>query len=143
MKNAAVKLVKPVISAELPAAQIPDPEVVAKATRRGFSAKYKLQILAQVDHCAPGEIGALLRREGLYSSHLTKWKRQRDAGALQALGRARGRKVEIVGASAKHVAELERANARLQKKLHQAELLLDLQKKVSEILNLGDSRSPS
>src|SRR5271165_4269827 len=71
----------------------PDPEVPERATRRRFSAEYKLRILTEVDACSePGEIGALLRREGLYSSHLVDWRRSRDAGALEGLGRKRGRK---------------------------------------------------
>ena len=71
----------------------PDPEVPEKAKRRRFSAEYKLAILREVDACTdPGQIGALLRRERLYSSHLVDWRRQRDAGALQALARTRGRK---------------------------------------------------
>jgi hypothetical protein len=70
----------------------PDPEVPAKARRRRFSAEYKLAILREADACTqPGEVGALLRREGLYSSHLVDWRRQRDAGALQALARRRDR----------------------------------------------------
>src|SRR4029453_866940 len=71
----------------------PDPEVPEKARRRRFSAEYKLAILGEADRCAePGQIGALLRRERLYSSHLVDWRRQRDAGALPALARTRGRK---------------------------------------------------
>jgi len=71
----------------------PDPELVERPLRRRFSAEYKLRILQEVEACTrPGEIGALLRREGLYSGHLSKWRRQRDAGALEALGRPRGRK---------------------------------------------------
>src|ERR1041384_1236006 len=69
----------------------PDPEVPEKARRRRFSAEYKLAILGEADRCTePGQIGALLRRERLYSSHLVDWRRQRDAGALQALARKRG-----------------------------------------------------
>ena len=74
--------------------EVPDPEVVPRAKRRQFSAKYKLQILEEVDQCdQPGQIGAVLRREGLYSSHLTTWRRQRAAGQLQGLRpKKRGRK---------------------------------------------------
>ena len=76
--------------------QYPDPEVTPKAKRRRFSAEYKLRILAEADGCTqPGEIGALLRREGLYSSHLTTWRRQRDEGQLYGLtGKKRGRKAD-------------------------------------------------
>ncbi|MCP3961490.1 MAG: hypothetical protein GY719_26905, partial [bacterium] len=92
----------------------PDPEVPAKARRRHFTAKYKLRILAKADRCSkPGEIGKLLRKEALYSSHLSKWRQQRDEGALVALTQKRGRKPRPVDPQAKHVAELERENARL------------------------------
>ena len=76
------------------ATNIPDPEVVPKAKRRKFSAEYKLRILDEADKCTePGQIGALLRREGLYSSHLTTWRRQRGQGVLEALSpKKRGRK---------------------------------------------------
>src|SRR6266849_5544249 len=71
----------------------PDPELVERPKRRRFSAEYKLRILREAEACTrPGEVGALLRREGLYSGHLSKWRRQRDAGALEALARPRGRK---------------------------------------------------
>jgi len=70
-----------------------DPELVERPLRRRFSAEYKLRILREAEACSrPGEIGALVRREGLYSAHLSKWRQQRDAGALEALGRPRGRK---------------------------------------------------
>jgi transposase-like protein len=77
-------------------AEVPDPEVVPRAKRRQFSAQYKLQILTEADQCSQrGEIGALLRREGLYSSHLTTWRKQRDQGQLQGLApQKRGRKPE-------------------------------------------------
>ena len=77
-----------------PLAEAPDPELVERAQRRRFTSAYKLAIVHEADHLAdrPGEIGALLRREGLYSSHLTKWRRLRDEGALQALSQPRGPK---------------------------------------------------
>ena len=82
----------------------PDSQVVPKAKRRRFNAKYKLDILAEADNCTErGEIGALLRREGLYSSHLTDWRKQRDRGALEGLrGRKRGRKPDRFGAHYRH-----------------------------------------
>src|SRR6266852_6093860 len=96
----------------------PDPELVEGPLRRRFSAEYKLRILREVEACSrPGEIGALLRREGLYSGHLSKWRRQRDAGALEALARPRGRKpvdrrdLELVELRRR----LERSEAELQK----------------------------
>ena len=74
-------------------AGVPDPELVEQAKRRRFTAEYKLGILREAEACTkPGEIGALLRREGLYTSHLTNWRKQREDGALRELGRPRGRK---------------------------------------------------
>ncbi len=117
------------------ASGVPDPEVVAKAKRRRFSAEYRLEILRQADACkAPGELGALLRREGLYSSLLSTWRRQREQGALAALrGRKRGPKPK---AADPRVKELEKQNARLQRKLKQAEMIIEVQKKVHEILGI-------
>jgi transposase-like protein len=115
---------------------IPDPEVVPKAKRRKFSAEYKRRILEEADSCTePGQIGALLRREGLYSSHLTTWRRQRDRGLIQALSpkkRGRKRKDELE----REVARLQRENARLQARLEQAEMIIDVQKKLSKLLGL-------
>jgi transposase len=108
-------------------------EVVARPTRRRFSATYKLRILQEADHCAPGELGALLRREGLYSSHLTHWRQQRQAGALVALAaHKRGPKVDL---QAEELARLQRENARLQAKLARADLIIDAQKKLLVLLN--------
>ena len=114
----------------------PDPEVPAKARRRRFTAQYKLGILEEVDRCTqPGEIGAVLRREGLYSSHLSKWRQQRDAGALAGLTpKKRGRKPRPVDPQAQRVAELERENARLRDKLEKAETIIEVQKKLSQLL---------
>ena len=115
---------------------IPDPEVVPKAKRRKFSAEYKRRILDEADSCTePGQIGALLRREGLYSSHLTTWRRQRDRGLIQALSpkkRGRKRKDELE----REVVRLQRENARLQARLEQAEMIIDVQKKLSKLLGL-------
>ena len=113
----------------------PDPEVSAKAQRRRFTAEYRLRILKEADSCRkPGELGALLRREGLYSSHLTTWRRQREQGELGA-GRARKR-----GPTPKpvdpRVKPLEVENRRLQRKLQRAETIITLQKKVAEILGI-------
>jgi transposase-like protein len=107
---------------------VPDPEVVAKAKRRRFSAEYRLKILRQADACkAPGELGALLRREGLYSSLLSTWRRQRDQGALVALrARKRGPRPKAVDPRVK---ELEKQNARLPRKLKQAEMIIDVQER--------------
>ncbi len=114
----------------------PDPEVTPRAQRRRFSAAYKLRIVQEADGCSqPGEIGALLRREGLYSSHLSKWRRQREAGALEGLRpRKRGRKLRPVDPQAKRITQLERENERLRHKLEQAEIIIDVQKKLSRLL---------
>ena len=116
----------------------PDPEVVATPTRRRFTAEEKLRILKLADACTVvGSLGALLRAEGLYSSHLTTWRRQRTEGVLSALTpQKRGRK-----ASAQHPLRAEnetlrKENARLSTRLKQAELIIDVQKKVSEILGI-------
>ena len=120
----------------------PDPEVPAKARRRHFTAKYKLRILAKADRCSkPGEIGKLLRKEGLYSSHLSKWRQQREEGALAALSKKRGRKPRPVDPQAKRVAELERENARLRQKLEKAETIIEVQKKLSQLLTSAEDES--
>ena len=113
----------------------PDPEVPEKARRRRFSAEYKLAILREADRCTePGQIGALLRRERLYSSHLVDWRRQRDAGALEALARTRGRKP--TDPMQAEVERLRRANERLATRLAQAEKIIQIQGKVSELLGI-------
>jgi len=118
-------------------AEARDPEVLEKASRRRFTAKYKLGILEEAARCGPGQIGALLRREGLYSSHLTTWRHQREAGALQALGpRKRGRKAKVHDAQEQRMGELERENARLRQRLAQAETIIEVQKKVSSLLGI-------
>lgn len=113
----------------------PDPEVPAKVQRRRFPAEYRLRILAQADACKkPGELGALLRREGLYSSLLTNWRRQREQGALQDMrARRRGPKPRPIDPRVK---QLEAENRRLQRKLQRAETIITLQKKVAEILGI-------
>ena len=113
----------------------PDPEVPAKVQRRRFSAEYRLRILKHADACkTAGERGALLRREGLYSSLLTNWRRQREQGALQEMrGRRRGPKARRVDPRMK---QLEAENRRLQRKLQRAETIITLQKKVAEILGI-------
>ena len=121
------------------AARTPDPEVIAQARRRRFSAQYKMKILQQLDKCInSGEVGALLRREGLYSSHLTKWRRQREQGALDKLEpQKRGRKEIAVNPLAKEVTRLQRDNSHLQTRLKQAEIIIDVQKKVSQLLGIS------
>jgi transposase-like protein len=110
--------------------------VPEKARRRQFSAEYKKRVLEEADACSePGAIGALLRREGLYSSHLVVWRRQRAEGTSEGLRpRTRGRKPQSQNPLAKKVAQLERENRRLERRLKQAEIIIDVQKKVSQIL---------
>lgn len=113
-------------------------EVSAKARRRRFSAAEKLRVLKEADACTkPGEQGALLRREGLYSSHLTEWRRARERGELDALSpKKRGRKAKGVHPLEKKVAELQRALEKTELRAKRAEALVELQKKVSELLGI-------
>jgi len=116
---------------------VSDPEVVVKAQRRQFTAAYKHRILQEADACAqPGEIGALLRREGLYSSHLNTWRHQRVRGEQQGLTPAkRGRKTDPQAAEN---ARLQRETERLKAQLARAELIIEVQKKVSQLLGLPE-----
>jgi transposase-like protein len=117
----------------------PDPEVVAKARRRRFTAAYKLRILQAADGCkeSPGALGALLRREGLYSSHLTTWRHARDRGELDALApKKRGRKAATERRDTKEVERLQRRIAVLEGRLSQAQKIIEIQKKVSELLGI-------
>lgn len=116
---------------------VPDVEVPERAKRRRFDAPYKLRILAEADACPPGEVGALLRREGLYSSHLTTWRRQRDEGALAALrSKRRGPKARRASRETRRITQLERDNERLRHRLKQAETIIEFQKKVHEVLGI-------
>ncbi len=110
-------------------------EVVAKAKRRQYAAEYKLRILREIDECkGSGEVGALLRREGLYSSLVSKWREQSERGSLTGLsGHRRGPKVDP---QAVEIARLQRENKRLQEKLERAELIIDVQKKVARLLGV-------
>jgi transposase len=123
---------------EMNQSQVSDPEVVPQAKRRRFNAKYKLRILEEAEACRePGEIGALLRREGLYSSYLTAWRRQREQGQLDGLSpKKRGRKPSIDEALAKELDALKRENQRLESRLQQAETIIEVQKKLSGLLGL-------
>jgi len=107
--------------------------VAARPARRRFTAEYKLRILQAADRCAEGELGALLRREGLYSSHLTTWRKQRETGQLAALApKKRGRQTDP---QAEELARLQRENSKLQNRLDRAELIIDAQKKLLVLLN--------
>jgi len=112
-------------------------EVMAKPTRRRYTAEYKLRILREAEALSGrGEIGALLRREGLYSSNLTQWRKQRERGELEGLSRKRGPLPKGKNSLADKVKVLERENARLKARAERAEGLVELQKKVSEILGI-------
>ena len=116
----------------------PSSEVLEKPVRRRFTVEYKARILAEADACTqPGLLGESLRREGLYSSHLVTWRRQRDEGVLAGLTpKRRGRRAKAKNPLAGEVARLQRENQRLKEQLRQAELIIDVQKKVSEMLNI-------
>jgi transposase-like protein len=121
-----------------PSAPIPEPEVAAKPKRRQFTAEYKRSILDEAEACRDqGAIGALLRREGLYSSHLTKWRRQRQQAEREALTpKKRGRKAHA-NPLADENRRLLAESARLSRRLEQAELIIDVQKKVSALLGIS------
>lgn len=117
--------------------EVPDPEVVPTAKRRRFSAEEKLRILEEADSCEYGEIGALVRREGIYTSYLSRWRRERDRGQLEALS-SKKRGPEPAGDEdlAEEIEELRRENKRLKERLTQAEMIIEVQKKVSQLLGL-------
>jgi transposase-like protein len=118
-------------------------QVLAKAERRRFTLEYKRQILQQADGCTrPGELGALLRREGLYSSHLAAWRAARARRELSGpAAKRRGPKPRVVAADAKRILELERENRRLRVRAERAEALVAIQKKVAALL--GNDLPPS
>jgi transposase-like protein len=127
----------------IPGNERPDPEVVPTAKRRSFSKAEKLRILAAADACVPGDIGALLRREGIYSSHLATWRKQRQlAGEALLVERKRGPKVNPGAAQDRLVLELKNEVARLRDKLAKADLIIDVQKKLSILLGLSTSDTP-
>ena len=117
---------------------VPDPEMSDRPRRRKFSAKYKLAILRELDSCTePGQIGAILRREGLYSSHVSKWRQSREAGELQGLTpKKRGRPPKPHNPLQPEVQRLARENAKLQEELRKARIIIDVQKKLSTILGI-------
>ncbi len=123
---------------------VPQPEVLAKAHRRRFTADYKRQILQQADAGSePGQLGALLRRQGLYSSHLTTWRRQRERGTLEALAPKKRGPQPTAHPWAEQNRKLERENQRLTRRLQQAELIIEIQKKASAILGIPLNSSDS
>ena len=113
---------------------VPNPEVIVKPQHRHFTAEYKQRILQEAEACSRGERGALLRREGLYSSHITNWRRQRANGEAQGLTpQKRGRKSDPQAAEN---ARLKRENENLKMQLQRAETIIDVQKKLSQLLGL-------
>ncbi|MGH7301657.1 MAG: hypothetical protein ACRELZ_00040 [Candidatus Rokuibacteriota bacterium] len=119
-------------------------EVVAKATRRRFTVEYKRKIVREADGCkAPGALGALLRREGLYSSHLTTWRAARERGELAGVAKKRGPARRVVDPRNKRITELERERTRWQKRAERAEALVALQKQVAALLGTPLPTEPS
>jgi transposase-like protein len=122
----------------------PDPEVVARPSRRRFTAEYKRRILREADRCPHGQVAALLRREGLYTSHLSTWRRERDRAELKALGaKKRGRKATPPDPVAQENERLRRQVAQLERRLQQAETIIEVQKKVSMLLGIPLSPPPN
>jgi len=128
-----------------PSGARPDPEVVAMAKRRQFSSSDKRRILDAADRCTqPGDIGALLRKEGIYSSHLNTWRKQRAAAEDAALEpQQRGRKADPAQAEDRRVLQLTQENDRLHRKLAQANAIIDVQKKLCALFGLSTDPSPS
>lgn len=119
---------------------VPDPEVTEKAVRRKFTAAFKLRILKEAEACTrQGQLGALLRREGLYYSNITLWRRQINQGLIP---KKRGPLAKKPDPNVRRIAELERENAKLTHKLKHAELIIDVQKKVADLLK-GSSEETS
>lgn len=115
------------------------PEVIEKASRRRFTAEYKARILDEADRCTErGQVGKLLRREGLYSSHLTNWRRQRKTGLAP---KQRGRKTKTNKQERQELDRLRRENTRLAERLRQAETIIDVQKKVCEMLGIPPAQT--
>ena len=124
----------------------PDPEVAALPKRRQFSAAYKRRIVGEANACQVlgEEVGALLRREGLYSSHLTHWRREVEAGENAALApKPRGPKPDLAKAESRRNEALEREVARLRRKLERAEQIIEAQKKLCDLLGLPMGKEPS
>jgi transposase len=122
---------------------VPDPELAEQAKRRTFTAEYKARILAEADACQrPGEVGELLRREGLYTSHLTYWRKQRKDGALRELGKPRGRKPTDTRDA--QIAALQRKLERAESELSKARRVIEIQGNVSALLEemLGQGSAP-
>ncbi len=117
----------------------PDPEVKPKATRRTFTAQQKLKILKETDEIEPGELGAFLRRRGLYSSHISTWRKQREEGQLASLA-PKKRGCPPTPPEVREITELKRELAQLRKKLERAETIIDVQKKLCELLGVPPAK---
>lgn len=117
---------------------VPNPEVIERPRRRNYPAEYKLKILEEADTLKnSGELGALLRREGLYSSHIAMWSWQREKGKFEGLiPKKRGPKEKSGEELEKRIKELERDNKRLKRRLEHAEMIIDVQKKISELIGI-------
>lgn len=139
-ENPCIETVKGKVSGSqrMLAVALPNPEVPDKASRRRFTAEYKLRILTLADACTePGSLGALLRREGLYASNLNTWRHQRDRGVLSALSpKKRGRKELGCDPLVAENEKLRKENERIASRLRQVEIIIDIQKKVSQILGI-------
>ena len=122
---------------------MPDPEVPAKATRRRYTAEYKLRLLKELDEAGPGEQGRILRREGLYSSHITQWRRAAREGAVSSLSQKRGPRPSPDSEVQRENARLERENARLKEALRRAELIIEVQGKVAGLLGIPLAGEPT
>ena len=128
----------PPLEGKRSAAAPPDPEVVDRPSRRRFTSAYKMRIIGEADRCTePGEVGRLLRREGLYTSHLSAWRRAARTGSLKALSKRRGRKAIERNPLEGKLRKLERENARLEEELRKAHLIIDVQGKVAGLLGLS------
>jgi transposase-like protein len=119
-------------------------EVVAKATRRRFTVEYKRKIVREADACkTPGTVGALLRREGLYSSHLTTWRAARERGELAGAPKKRGPARRVADPCDKRITELGRENTHWRKRAERAEALVELQKQIAALLGTPLATEPS
>ncbi len=120
-----------------------DPEILERPKRRKFTREYKLRVLKEVDSLPPGEVSAFLRAEGLYSSHVSKWRADRLAGKLEGPESQRGPKPKRVNRSEQEVERLRKENLRLKKQLEEAQIIIEFQKKLSDILGIKLEDPPS
>jgi transposase-like protein len=126
-------------SADLPNTQVIPKPISEKRTRRAFTTDYKLRILAEADNCAYGQLGALLRRENLYSSQLREWRQEMAAHGIEKLSKTHPGPAPANTSAARYVEQLEKENGRLRKRLQMAEDCLDLQKKVLSMLDQANT----